>query len=46
MDCGRVVGLIESATIELWVNTEVNSDSAWADTGHGTSEKCTENLLE
>ena len=27
------------------VNIEVKSDSAWSDTGHGTSEECTASLL-
>jgi len=43
--CGGVVGPIESATIEVRVNTEVKSDSAWSDTSHGTGKKCTANLL-
>jgi len=34
-DCGGVVGPVESATIEVQVSTEVKSDSAWSDTGHG-----------
>jgi len=37
-DCGRVVGPVELATIELQMSTEVKSDSAWSDIGHGTGE--------
>jgi len=44
-DCGGVVGPVESATIEVHVSTEVKSDSAWSDTGHGTGEEYTASPL-
>ena len=42
---GGVVGLVESATIEVQVSTEVKMDSAWSDTSHGTGEEYTANSL-
>jgi len=45
MHCGGVVGPVESATIEVQVSTEVKSDSAWSDTGHGTGEEYTASPL-
>jgi len=45
MDCGGVVGPVELATIEVQVSTEVKSDSAWSDTGHGTGEEYTASPL-
>ena len=45
MHCGEVVGTVESATIKLQVSTEVKSDSAWSDTGHGTGEEYTASPL-
>ena len=44
-DFSEVVGLVESATIEVQVNTEVKSDSAWSDTGHSTGEEYTASPL-
>jgi len=44
-DFGGVVGPVESATIEMRVSTEVKSDSAWSDTGHGTGEEYTASPL-
>jgi len=38
-DYSRVVGLDESATIEVQVSTEVKLDSAWSDTGHRNGEE-------
>ena len=45
MHCGGVVGPVESATIEVQLSTEVQSDSAWSDTGHSTSEDMDQSLL-
>jgi len=45
MHCGGVVGPVESATIEVQLTTEVQSDSAWSDTGHSTSEDMDQSLL-
>jgi len=44
-DCGGVVGPVEPATIQMQVSTEVKSDSAWSDTGHGTGEEYTASPL-
>jgi len=44
-DCNGVVGPVESATIEVQVSTEVKSDSAWSDIGHGTGEEYTASPL-
>jgi len=45
MHCGGVVGPVESATIEVQVSTEVQSDSAWSNTGHSTGEEYTASSL-
>ena len=45
MHCGGVVGPVESATIEVQLSTEVQSDSAWSDTGHSTGEEYTASPL-
>jgi len=45
MHCGGVVVPVKSATIEVQVSTEVKSDSAWSDTGHGTGEEYTASPL-
>ena len=48
-DCGVIVGLVESATIEVQVSTEVSTevklDLAWSGTGHGNGKEFTASPL-